>query len=134
MARCEKIASDAAAGRLVYRVNHHLIIGSDEWRTDLAIGTAPPGDLAGNPTALAGIREAPPTTVRIAVEAKAVMTRHTGARKNRKRDLEAHHQHVHNYSTKAIAAGLTVVNASTIFKSPLLETRRRTRSRETRKA
>ena len=119
VARCNKIASDAAAGRIVFRVNHQLLVGSDEWKTDLAIGTAPANGVPPAAPRVAGMAEAVPTTVRIAVEAKSVMTKHTGARKNRKRDLEAHHQHVHNYSRSAIAAGITVVNSAVIFRSPL---------------
>jgi hypothetical protein len=62
---------------------------------------------------------ATPSTVRIAVEAKAVMTEHRKAIKNRKRDLEAHHAHVHDYDASAIAAGLVAINASATFQSPL---------------
>ena len=40
-------------------------------------------------------------------------------RKNRKRDLEAHHQHVHSYDSNAVAVGIFVVNAPPTFKSPL---------------
>lgn len=39
--------------------------------------------------------------------------------KNRKRDLEAHHEHVHNYASNAIAAGVLVVNIAPRFRSPL---------------
>ena len=47
------------------------------------------------------------------------MTEHGKARKNRKRDLEAHHGHVHNYDSKAIAGGVFVVNMASTFMSPL---------------
>lgn len=47
------------------------------------------------------------------------MTEHRKAIKNRKRDLEAHHEHVHNYSNTCIAGGVLVVNAAPLFKSPL---------------
>lgn len=63
--------------------------------------------------------QAVPATTRIAVELKSVMTEHGKARKNRKRDLEAHHPHVHDYDRTAIAAGVIVVNASPTFRSPL---------------
>ncbi len=119
--RCNKIASDAASNRIVFRVNHQLLVGSDEWKTDLAIGTAPANGIPKGAPRVAGVAEAIPTTVRIAVEAKSVMTKHTGARKNRKRDLEPHHQHVHNYSRNAIAAGITLVNSAVIFRSPLCD-------------
>lgn len=39
--------------------------------------------------------------------------------KNRKRDLEAHHEHVHHYDPQAIAAGAFVVNQAHQFRSPL---------------
>jgi len=39
----------------------------------------------------AGIAEAPPSTIHIAIEIKGVMTEHHKAVKNRKRDFEAHH-------------------------------------------
>ena len=44
---------------------------------------------------------------------------HRKAVKNRKRDLEAHHEHTHNYSRRTIAGGVIVVNAAPTFKSPL---------------
>ena len=47
------------------------------------------------------------------------MTEHRKAVKNRKRDLEAHHEHVHNYNANAIAGGVFVINAAETFKSPL---------------
>jgi hypothetical protein len=48
------------------------------------------------------------------------MTAHRKAVKNRKRDLEAHHEHVHNYNNNTIAGGVFVINASDSFQSPLL--------------
>jgi hypothetical protein len=119
MAYCPKIAEHVAAGRLVYNVGHKLRIGMDSWNTDLAIGTAPPSGVLGAVPTLAGMPRAVPVHVRIAVEAKAVMTKHAGARRNRKRDLEAHHDHVHRYRTETVAAGLTIVNASSSFYSPV---------------
>ena len=47
------------------------------------------------------------------------MTEHRKAVKNRKRDLEAHHEHVHNYSPDTIAGGVLIINAAERFKSPL---------------
>lgn len=119
VAHCPRIASDVASGQLVYRINHVLQVGSDSWKTDLAIGTPPHSGIPVGANAIAGMPEAAPVHVRIAVEAKAVMTKHSGARRNRKRDLEAHHDHVHRYRQEAIAAGLTMVNASRTFYSPV---------------
>jgi hypothetical protein len=47
------------------------------------------------------------------------MTEHRKAIKNRKRDLEAHHEHVHHYDQQAIAGGVFVVNQALTFRSPL---------------
>ena len=47
------------------------------------------------------------------------MTEHRKAIRNRKRDFEAHHDHVHRYSNRAIAAAVLIVNVSPTFKSPL---------------
>jgi hypothetical protein len=46
------------------------------------------------------------------------MTEHRKAIKNRKRDLEAHHEHVPNYSPQAIAGGVMVFNIAAQFDSP----------------
>ena len=67
------------------------------------------------------MRRAPTSTVRIAIEHKAVITEHRKAVKNRKRDFEAHHEHVHRYSASAIAGGVLIVNGASTFKSPLRE-------------
>ena len=75
---------------------------------------AKPVDTAGAP-----IVRATPSTVRIAIEIKGVMTEHRKAVKNRKRDFEAHHEHVHNYNRRTIAGGVMVVNAASTFASPL---------------
>ena len=60
-----------------------------------------------------------PSVVHIAIEIKSVMTEHRKAVKNRKRDLEALHEHVHNYNNQAIAGGVLVINGASTFKSPL---------------
>ncbi len=117
MKHCPRIAAHAAADEIVYSVKHTLTIGTDTWNTDLAIGTASPSGVPSTAFRLAGMAQMTPVHVRIAVEAKAVMTKHSGARRNRKRDLEAHHDHVHRYRQETVAAGLTVVNASTSFYS-----------------
>jgi hypothetical protein len=119
MAECPALADAARAGRVVFQHNHNVTYAHSTWNTDLAIGPPPPGLDLGPRPAVAGMKQATPATVRIAVEAKAVMTEHRKAIKNRKRDLEAHHQHVHDYDPSAIAAGIVALNASTTFQSPL---------------
>jgi len=113
---CEPMRAKAAAGRLVYSINAKLHFGTAVWNIDLAMG--PPGGLVAVPPA--GIAYAPPSTFQIAIEIKGVMTEHHKAVKNRKRDFEAHHQHVHNYSNAAIAGVVMVINAAPRFQSPLI--------------
>ncbi len=106
-----------AQGRLVYDLNFTLHAGTSDWNVDLVLGAPPPGTLAAE--AGVPIRRTLPSTIYIAIEIKGVMTEHHKAVKNRKRDLEAHHEHVHRYSNTAIAAGVLVVNQAPTFTSPL---------------
>jgi len=114
---CAIIGERAAKGAVVYDVNFTLRAGTADWNVDLVLGkpelgTAPPA--AGAP-----ILRRRPSTVEIAIEIKSIMTEHHKAAKNRKRDLDAHHDHVHNYSSLAIAGGVFVINAASAFRSPL---------------
>lgn len=115
-ANCPVMARRAAVGGLVYALNFDLTYRTSTWNVDLVLGTPPPGT---TPPADTAIKEMNPSTVQIAIEIKSVMTEHRKAVKNRKRDLEAHHEHTHNYSTDALAGGVLVVNASPTFHSPL---------------
>lgn len=114
---CPTIRERAAAGELVYDLNFTLRAGTADWNVDLVLG-APQLGTQPPPTGTRIHRQAP-SNVQIAIELKAVMTEHRKAVKNRKRDLEAHHEHVHNYNNNAIAGGLLIVNAAPTFKSPL---------------
>lgn len=114
---CPKIAEDAAAGRLVYDIQRKIIVAGSEWNIDLVLGPPPSG--AVKAVTAKGINKAPPATIRIAIEAKTVMTEHGKARRNRQRDLDSFHQFVHRYDADTVAAGLTVVNLAERFKSPL---------------
>jgi hypothetical protein len=117
LANCPSIARRAASGDLVYSLNFDLHYGTAQWNVDLVFGP-PPGNvraqLGGAP-----ILRSVPSTVQIAIEFKTVMTEHRKAIKNRKRDMEAHHEHVHNYDAQAIAGGVIVINASSEFRSAL---------------
>ncbi len=115
---CPTLAREAASGAVVYSHNHDLTFGHATWNTDLAIGLPPHGELI-PPSAGEPMRMATPATTRIAIEAKSVMTEHRKNIKNRKRDLEAHHAHVHDYDAQAIAGGIVVLNAAAEFQSPL---------------
>jgi hypothetical protein len=115
LATCEPIRAKAQTGHLVYAINVKLHFGTAAWNIDLAMG--PPAGTVTVPSP--GIAYAPPSTIQVAIEIKGVMTEHHKAVKNRKRDFEAHHQHVHNYSSTAIAGVVMVVNAAPRFQSPL---------------
>lgn len=113
--QCPAIAAQSRAGTLVYQLNADLRVGTSTWNVDLVLGTpAQPVELPTGP-----IARAQPSRVRIAIEIKSVMTEHRKAVKNRKRDFEAHHEHVHNYNPRAIAGGVLVVNGAETFHSPL---------------
>ena len=118
VAHCDMIRDKAEAGKIVYDLNFTLRASTSDWNVDLVLGPPQLGYVSrveeGGPAT-----RCPPSTVQIAVEIKAVMTEHRKAVKNRKRDLEAHHEHVHNYAALAIAGGVLLINASPRFKSPL---------------
>jgi hypothetical protein len=114
---CPRIREKAAAGTLVYDLNFTLHAGTAAWNVDLVLGQSALERSEND--AIDGIRKQRPSRVEIAIEIKSVMTEHRKAVKNRKRDLEAHHEHVHNYSDRAIAGGVLVINASPEFRSPL---------------
>lgn len=114
---CERIAQDAAAGRLVYELNQKVIIGNSEWNIDLVLGPPPAG--AQRQVSSQGIIKTRPATIRIAIEAKTIMTEHGKARRNRQRDLDSFHQFLHRYDAEVIAAAITAVNLAPRFRSPL---------------
>jgi hypothetical protein len=117
---CPAIRQASESRRLVYCLNFDLT-GSGTWNVDLVLGEPALGfkEEGGGDKLLM----ATPAKVQIAIELKSVMTEHRKAIKNRKRDLEAHHEHVHEYSTDAIAGGVLVVNGSEEFQSPLRQER-----------
>jgi hypothetical protein len=117
LAICPKIAEDGLAGRLVYDIQRKIIVAGSEWNIDLVLGPPPSG--AVNEVPAKGMRRESPATIRIAIEAKTVMTEHGKARRNRQRDLDSFHQFVHRYDSDTVAAGLIVVNIAERFKSPL---------------
>jgi hypothetical protein len=116
LAVCPAMAARAASGGLVWDTNFDLTYGTATWNTDLAIGDPPVG---APPPEDGPIGKTAPSSVHIAIEIKGVMTEHRKAVKNRKRDLESHHQHVHHYNNNAIAGGMLVLNIADQFRSPL---------------
>jgi len=116
IASCKSLAAAAGNGAVVWDTNFDLIYGTATWNADLVIGEPPPGTA---PPEDGPIKRTSPSSVHIAIEIKGVMTEHRKAIKNRKRDLESHHTHVHNYNTHAIAGGVLVLNIAERFRSPL---------------
>lgn len=116
LAACAPLAAAASAGKIVWETNFDLTYGTATWNTDLALGEPPTGSAAPEDQP---IRKTAPSSVHIATEIKGVMTEHRKAVKNRKRDIESHHQHVHNYNSNTIAGGVMVMNIAERFKSPL---------------
>jgi hypothetical protein len=123
---CPPLRDAAHDGRIVYDLNFTIQAGTTDWNVDLVLGLPPPGTPA--PADDVSIARSAPSTVQIAIEIKSVMTEHRKAVRNRARDLEAHHEHVHRYASSAIAGGVLVVNQAGVFRSPLR--REETRHRE----
>jgi len=114
---CRAMSEMARQARLVYELNFTINAGTSDWNIDLVLGAPPPG--VSSPLHGSDIVRTRPSTVQVAVEIKSIMTEHQKAMRNRKRDLEAHHEHVHRYNNQAIAGGVFVVNQARTFKSPL---------------
>jgi hypothetical protein len=114
-ATCPAIRRRAESGEVVYDLNFDLHVRTATWNVDLVLGRA----IEATAPEDQPIRRGRPGSIEIAIEIKSVMTEHRKAVKNRKRDLEAHHEHVHHYDTRAIAGGVFVVNQALSFKSPL---------------
>lgn len=114
---CTDIREAAIEGHLVYDLNRDLQFLGSSWNVDLVLGVPP---VPMRPPAGKIITKAPPTTVCVAIELKSVMTSHRKQVKNRKRDFEAHHDHVHRYNRKTVAGGIMVVNSAQSFQSSLL--------------
>lgn len=105
----------AERGELVVKFTHHQRVGHEDWKIDIAFGTA-----VGQPKPiLSGINEAPPALIQIAIELKSIWTEHGKAQKNRFRDFSAFHGHAHRCDPKIVAGAFLVVNASDFFYSPL---------------
>lgn len=115
LARCATLSAAAERGEVAYDLNADLRFGTSTWNVDLVIGRV----AIPTPQTYAPIVRRTPDRVQIAIEIKTVMTEHRKAVKNRKRDFEAHHEHVHNYDQHAIAGAVMLLNQSPWFKSPL---------------
>ena len=119
VAHCDAFAERAAAGEIVAKLNHTVKVNYMDWNIDLAVGP-PPGSPV--PPTDGPIGFETPATIELALEAKAIMTEHGKARRNRLRDLQAFHGYAHGYNEKTIAVGTVAVNVSRVFWSPTRST------------
>jgi len=115
--QCAKFQEDAASRRIVYELNQKVKVGISDWNVDSVVG--PPARAVPAIPHGRRIARALPATYRIACEAKAIMTEHHKAQRNRLRDLDALHQFTHRYDQNTIVAAVTVVNIGERFRSPL---------------
>ncbi len=116
LANCSKLAEHANKGFLVYERNQKIFVDNSQWNIDLVIGTPPTPQLPPNNSPIA---RAVPSAIRIAIEAKTIMTEHGKARRNRQRDLESFHDFAHRHDSSTIAAAATIINIASQFQSPL---------------
>lgn len=118
---CPLVRELAAAGKIVYRLNHTISKGTpDEWTMDLVIGP-PEGRSKPSTHGFDGIREGTPSDLWLLMDAKGIMTEHGKARRNRARDVTALHDRMHASHPKAVVGALIAVNTSGTFRSPLRE-------------
>jgi hypothetical protein len=112
---CPSLRKHALQGTLCYDVNHvvYRLDGSKKV-LDLVIGQ-PESTLAGK-----GIRRGTVVTpgIRVAVEAKACMTKHTAAIPRLRDELTGSMRSAVDASPVAVACGLAVVNIAATFLSP----------------
>jgi hypothetical protein len=118
LAQSPILRDQALLGKVAYGINvPHLWPNGKKKAIDLAIG--PPKELC-EESDIAGIRKALEfTEVVLSCEAKTVMTEHKKSQPRIFDELSSSHEIVHQGSPNAIAAGITVVNISKTFVSPL---------------
>ncbi len=109
-----KLFADDA--RIVYQTNHTVNPDSPtRWTIDLVVGSG-----RGEHQLLQQmIAKGNPSQIWLAVDAKAIMTEHGKARRNRQRDLNSMAEILHRMQPSPIAGAYVVINMSTHFRSPL---------------
>jgi hypothetical protein len=105
-------------GAAAYSVDQPFLwAAADEERIDLAIGI--PNGLAVPVAATAIPKSRDLRRLFIALEAKAVMTKHVSSKPRLRRELIAAHVLTHERDQQAIAGGVTIVNMADSFVAPL---------------
>jgi hypothetical protein len=117
---CPVLAEHARRGVVAYGINLSFQFPSGKVKNlDLAIGTQTQIPLdSGEPVG----RVAELTTLRLAMEAKSVMTEHKKSQPRVFDELSSSHEIVHQGGQDTIAAGITVINIADRFVSPLRQT------------
>jgi hypothetical protein len=115
---CSAFKAMANKGSIVHQANYTVNEGTpSRWTIDLVIGKSS-GE---SPLPGAAIVRANPSEVWIAVDAKAIMTEHGKARRNRQRDLNSMADILHRMSPVPITGAYVVINMASRFRSPLRE-------------
>lgn len=103
-------------GKIVYQTNHTVNPDSPtRWTIDLVVG---PGRRE-HQLLQQTIARGNPSEIWLAVDAKAIMTEHGKARRNRQRDLNSMAEILHRMRPSPIAGAYVVINMSAHFRSPL---------------
>jgi hypothetical protein len=113
---CPAFKAMADKGAIVYQANYTVNEGTpSRWTIDLVVGKSS-GE---SPLPGASIARANPSEVWIAVDAKAIMTEHGKARRNRQRDLNSMADILHRMHPVPITGAYVVINMASRFRSPL---------------
>jgi len=113
---CPTFKAMADKGAIVYQANYTVNEGTpSRWTIDLVVGKSS-GE---SPLPGASIARANPSEVWIAVDAKAIMTEHGKARRNRQRDLNSMADILHRMHPVPITGAYVVINMASQFRSPL---------------
>jgi hypothetical protein len=119
LATCDPFRRAAERDEIVYRSNFTIDpLSPDRWNADLVVG---PPTQHPEPTSqrVGAIAEGDPHEIWMAVDAKAIMTEHGKARRNRQRDLNSFQDILHRKNPRTIVAGLLIVNIAERFQTPL---------------
>lgn len=112
---CSAFKLLADDNRIVFQTNYTVNPNSaTRWTIDLVVG---PG--RGERLLQQTIAKGNPSEIWLAVDAKAIMTEHGKARRNRQRDLNSMAEILHRMRPSPIAGAYVAINMSSHFRSPL---------------
>lgn len=112
----EAIADAVANGEIVYQTDYD--VGNPRglgWNVDLVLGP-PSGDVQ-QPVNDEPVR-ATPGDVWLAADAKAILTEHQKARRNRQRDINSFADILHSHFEESLTCGILLINSADKFDSP----------------